>query len=158
LPLFGTKAAPGLFSATASAKQAAQRCKEEGLLRIVRTEPRGKSVQEICALTEKGLAHLLSQVSPKQVLEDFVRALESRQIQVGELVAAARNWEAGLDALRLTAERILQQLHSNGPNKGTPPLVHGNGADTWMADLVQHLAQWRAAGASEDCPLPDLFR
>ena len=38
LPLFSGKQAPGLFAATAAAKQAAQQCKDDGLLHIVRTE------------------------------------------------------------------------------------------------------------------------
>src|SRR5262245_36057467 len=77
VPLFGSRAAPGLFAATGPARQAAQRCKDEDYVRVVRSAPRGKTVQEICAITEKGLAYLLSQVSPKQVLEDLVRALDA---------------------------------------------------------------------------------
>lgn len=157
MPLHGTRSAPGLFATTAAAREAAQRCKDEGYLRLVRTETRGKTVQEVCALTEKGLAYLLSQVSPKQVLEDFVRALKARQIQVGELVEAARTWQAGLDALKATAERILQQLHRPGaPADPAPgPATSTNGASTWLADVVTYLGQRQSAG---DCPLPELLQ
>jgi hypothetical protein len=68
VPLHGNKKNPGLFAATATAKQAAQRCKDEGYLHVLRTETKGKTSTEVCALTEKGLAYLLAQVSPKQVL------------------------------------------------------------------------------------------
>ena len=61
LPLHGSKAS-GLFATTAPAKQAAELCKQEGYLRVVRTETKGKTTQEICALTEKGLAYLLSRM------------------------------------------------------------------------------------------------
>ena len=36
--LLGGKSAPGLFPANASGRAVAQRCKDEGLLRVVRTE------------------------------------------------------------------------------------------------------------------------
>src|SRR5207248_1846195 len=66
----GNKAAPGLFPATALGKQAAQRSKEEGLLRTVSTEQRGKTVHEKCAITDQGLDHMLRHCTPKIVLED----------------------------------------------------------------------------------------
>src|SRR5437667_10176437 len=68
VPLHGNKKLPGLFTASASARQAARRCLEEGYLRVVHREPRGSSVRDFCALTEKGLAYVLSEASPKQVL------------------------------------------------------------------------------------------
>lgn len=155
VPLHGGKAAAGLFATTAPAKQAAQRCKDEGYLRVVRTESRGKTVQEVCALTEKGLAYLLSQVSPRQVLEDFVRALESRQAQVDELLAVARQTQDTLDGLKATAEKVLRQLGKPSSPAGAVP--SGNGSETWRAVALSYLAQWQASGSSEDCPLPTLF-
>ena len=41
LPLYATKADPGLFPASALAKTAADRAKADGLLRVVETEPKG---------------------------------------------------------------------------------------------------------------------
>jgi hypothetical protein len=95
-PLHGTKKAPGLFPSSAVARQAAARCKEAGYLRAVTTEAQGKRVRELCTITEKGMACLLNQVSPRQVLEDLVRALEARQAQLGGLVTSAR--QSGLAA------------------------------------------------------------
>lgn len=173
VPLHGSKAAPGLFAGNASGKQAAQRCKDEGYLRVVRTDTRGKAVHEICALTDKGLAYLLSQASPKQVLEDFVRALEARQNQVGELVAIARQTQASFDALKSTAETVLQSVGSvqtvvnarngdapaNGKTGATPSAHRAQPtANTGTTAILAHLAQWHAGGASEDCPLPELYR
>jgi hypothetical protein len=151
VPLLGGKAAPGLFAATTAGKQAAQRCKDEGLLHVVRTETRGKASVEICAVTEKGLARLLSDLSPRQVLEDLVRALEARQAQAGELLAATRQMQTSLDALKGVAERVLQQvLH-----KPVPALPLANGCDAWVTAALAYLGQWQA---SEDCPLPELYR
>jgi hypothetical protein len=147
LPLFGGKSAPGLFAATAAGRAVAQRCKDEGLLRVVRTETHGKTPLDVCTVTDKGLAYLLSQVSPKQVLEDFIRTLDARQAQAGELLLIARQMQAGLDALKLSAEKVLEQLHR--------PAVNGsaNGSEAWPAAVLSYLAR-----RQEDCPLPELFR
>jgi hypothetical protein len=154
LPLHGGKAAPGLFAATGPGRLAAQRGKDEGYLRVVRTETRGKTTLEVCTLTEKGLAFLLGQTSPRQVLEDLVRAVEARRAQADALLTAARQMQAGLDALKATAEKVLQQP---APAAAAAP-PSANGADTWLATLLSHLARWQAAGASDDCPLPELYR
>jgi hypothetical protein len=160
-PLHGGKSAPGLFPTSAAARQAAQRCKDEGYLRTVTTRARGKTVQEICAITEKGLAYLLSQVSPRQVLEDLVRALESRQAQVGELVATARQTQAGIDALRAVAEKVLAQVQQP---KSAVPLpcdkseASGNGTPPWTTAALAELTRWQASHATEDYPLPQLYR
>ena len=100
-------AAAGLFPTTAAGRQAAQRCKDEGWLRplaavddappslngsgdtAVLVRKKIKTTPEICVLTEKGLTWLLGQTSPRQVLEDFVRALEARQAQAAEMLAGA---------------------------------------------------------------------
>src|SRR5205823_4077257 len=90
VPLVGTRTTPGLFPNTTLGKQAAQRCREDGYL------------GDACTITDKGMSYLLGQASPRQVLEDFVRVLEAREDQVGELLDAARRMKAGIDSLRGT--------------------------------------------------------
>jgi hypothetical protein len=173
LPLFGAKLS-ALFSASAPAKKAAQHCKDEGFLRVLRTESRGKRSREFCAITEKGLAYLLSQVSPKQVLEDFVRTLHSHQAQVGELLANARRWQVDFDALKATAEKVLMKVNSgpwavdsvngkaggcSGTGSGAQPRSDSDlSTPLGPLFLLKHLQQWHDSGASGDCPLPELFR
>ena len=53
-----------IFRPPRLAKLAAQRCKEENLLRVVRTTARGKAVEEVVTITPKGLDHLLSESNP----------------------------------------------------------------------------------------------
>jgi hypothetical protein len=156
-PLHGGKGAPGLFAATASGRQAAQRGKDEGYLRVVRTEAQGKAPVEVCSITEKGLAYLLGQVSPRPVLEDFVRALEARQAQAAELLAVARQMQEGLGALASAAARVLEQLYrpAGGPTAEPPS---ANGSDAWPATALSYLAGRQESGSAEDCPLPELFR
>jgi hypothetical protein len=154
LPLHGGKTAPGLFAATATGKQAAQRCKDEGLLCVVHTEARGKTTREVCAITEKGLAYLLGQVSPKQVLEEFVHALKSRQWQADQLLDIARQMQVSLDALKTAAEKVLQQVHKPGATASP----NGNGADTWIVAILSFLARRQESGATDDCTLAELYR
>lgn len=118
VPLFGTKADPGLFPPTAAAKPAARKCLDDGLIRVVRTETKGKQGRELCAATEKGLQFLLEQVSPKQVLEDFVRALEARETQVGELTVAASGMAESLAGMRAALAAILPQVQAQRVGAG----------------------------------------
>jgi len=183
LPLHGNKTAPGLFAATGPAKVAAQRCKEENLLKVVRTETRGKTALEICTLTEKGLAYLLDQVSPKEVLEDLVRALEGRHAQLASLVAAAEQSRVALDALKSTVERVLAQVGTNGAPEcprprevwqqfqandgGKPERVEATETSPSVrpaltesevdAAVMAPLQRWARSGATEDFPLPELY-
>jgi hypothetical protein len=156
--LLGGKSAPSLFPANASGRAVAQRCKDEGLLRVVRTETRGKTPLDVCTITDKGLAYLLGQVSPKQVLEDFIRTLDARQSQAGELLMIARQMQAGIDALKLTAEKVLEQLHKPAPHAAPSANGSANGSQTWPAAVLSYLARRQEAGAAEDCPLPELFQ
>jgi hypothetical protein len=181
-PLFAARGAAGLFPATAAGRQAAQRCKNEGWLSSLPVETNGiaanpsgdtitlvrkktKPASEICLITEKGLAWLLSQSSPRHVLEDFVRAVESRQAQSAEMLAALRRMQAGLDALRAGAERVLEMLPRTGaaaaPSEGLIERFlrfhHAPAGDAAPALLAQ-LAEWQPSAGGEDCSLPDLYR
>src|SRR5580765_3980017 len=109
MPLFQQKSAPGLFKGTALARQAAQRCKEEDLLRVIRTEPSGKAVREVVAITQKGIEHLLSQNNPRQVLHDLVRAVEGREKQMTNLIATALHTQTSLEAIKSLAVTTLHQ-------------------------------------------------
>jgi hypothetical protein len=156
LPLHGGKGGSALFAGTAVGKLAAQRCKDEGYLQTVRTETRGKSTFDICAITEKGMAHLLAQVSPKRVLEDFIRVLDSRQSQASELVASARGMETALGTLKTAAEKVLYQVHQ--PPTAPGPVASTNGTYSAELDLLRFLNRRQDSASIEDCPLPELFR
>jgi hypothetical protein len=183
VPLHGNKAAPGLFPTTAPGKQAAQRSLDEGYLRAVgadraATPDAGRTrtlTAPLCTITDKGLDHLLSQVSPRQVLEDFVRVLESREKQVGQLIALARQMQTSLEQLRAAIAPVLEEVarksvlpapadrlgNGTGDLKG---LFHEFRQDKPADDrelddfLLEQLGRWSSSGASEDCPLPELFR
>jgi hypothetical protein len=172
LPLYGSKTSPGLFPSTALGKQAAQRCCDEGYLEAVAgNTSAGRSRNQVCALTDKGRAFLFSQLSPRQVLEDFVRVLEAREAQVGQLQTQVRQLQASLEALRNSVAGVLEQVcqgDASTPVANAPASPNLNGlcaqfhqAETGpTAAIVEALTQWVAVGIGglEDCPLPELFR
>jgi hypothetical protein len=151
VPLLGNK--PALFPPSPLARQAARRCLDDNFLRVVRTETRGKTDQQYCALTEKGLAFLLQQAHPRQVLEDLLRAVEARQRQLDDLLGLTRKTQTDLEALKAATERVLLQL-SHAPSNGSGPL---NGTADWTPAGLAYLKRWHDTAAG-DCPLPELFR
>ena len=122
LPLFSGKNEVGLFPNTAQAKPAAKKALDEGLLRLVRTEPRGKTPRELYAATEKGFNFLLEASNPKQILEDFVRLLEQREGQVMELMTAIRGMAESLAGMRALAGMVLPQVASTRLPSGSQVL------------------------------------
>jgi hypothetical protein len=184
VPWHSSKGMTGLFPATALGKQAAQRCRDEGLLSpdadSSATARGRKPSPELCTITEKGLAYLFSQVSPRQVLEDMVRALEAREAQLAELLAAIHALQASLEGLRANAELALAQvgeaapfadspsapaganglnaLYRNFLQSRSPAPAHSPSPEALDESLLAHLRSWSASGATEDCPLSELFR
>ena len=74
---------------------------------------------------------------------------------------------AGLDAVRTAVEQVLPRLTDHPGTNGAPmngvltpprPVVTA-APDALVADVKARLAEWHAAsGASQDCPLSDLYR
>lgn len=155
LALVASRSAPGLFSASAAGKQAAQRCKDDGLLQVVRTEPKGKTPLEICALTERGLKHLLDQTSPRPVLEALLQAIERCETKLRDLVSGAAQQHQQLESLRALAGKLLEHL----PKNETALLPwHSNGHRKPDDIVLDCLRAWHGSRQLGDCPLPDLYR
>jgi hypothetical protein len=159
VPLYSSKSTPGLFPTSALGKQAAQRCCDEGYLQQL---PEGTARSPRCALTDKGRAYLFSQVSPRQVLEDFVRALESREAQLAGVSGLVRQVQASFEALRANVAPVLEQLRQGGPTglNGLFQQFHNDTPNTTdpTAPLLAALERWSGSSAADDCPLPELFR
>jgi len=170
LPVIAAKSQPGLFAGTAAGKQAAQLCEQEGYLRKLGTETRGKTTIDICAISEKGLAFLLGQVNPRPILEVFVQSLESRQGQFAELLGSAQASQRYLEELKETVHKALEHFRQARPESTdrlqTGPHGGGNGNGVHKAEkktpnraaiLLDQLRLWHGSGALGDCPLPRLF-
>lgn len=156
VPLFTTKKSPGLFPGGAGAKPAADQCRQLGLLRPAAAHRSNGTAVDAYAITDKGLDYLLSQLSPKQVLEELASQFERRQAQVQELAATARTWLEEMGALRDVVERTLQDLP--GHDQQATGARQSSLQEAWLVESLSFLRAWQAGQASGDCPLPDLFR
>lgn len=174
VPLHGSKSEAGLFPNTAAGKAAAKRCRDDQMLQALPSDPTGKP-RDICTITGRGLQHLMEHVSPKKVLEDFVRILEERRGQVDELLATVLRMAENIDGLKATVAAVLPQVTAarvpvptnriNEATNGAASRMNGSVAvlppKTTQADVAAavqtHLADW-ATEAARDCPLPDLYR
>jgi hypothetical protein len=125
---------------------------------VLRVESRGKSAQEICALTDKGLERLLDEANPRLVVEAFIKALHDRQRQVDALLESAHASNAHLESLRAAAEKVLQQLTQSSRPMPLPVEKNGTSVADTQAAMVEHLKKRHVAGALDDCPLPELYR
>jgi hypothetical protein len=130
MPLYSSKSDAGLFPNTSGAKPAAQKCLADDLIRATGTDPTTKAPRELYGLTDKGWEFLLAAVNPKQVLEDFVRVLELRQGEVGELLDTARRMANSLQGLKEAVARVLPAVSEARVVRPTPltPLPGGRGA------------------------------
>ncbi len=154
-PLFSSKKVPGLFPGGASARPAAEQCQRMGFLRPAPTRIASDETPEAFAITDKGLDFLLSQLSPKQVLEDLAKQFERRQSQVQEIANTARSWLDETAALRDVVSRVIRELPANGP--GTAGALSAT-LERWFEEALTCLRSWPATHASGDCPLPELLR
>jgi hypothetical protein len=150
VPLFAGRGGPGLFPSTAAGKQAAQRCRDEGYLLDA-------GAPGSVTLSDEGRKYLLGQLSPREVLEDFVRVLEAREGQVAHLVAQVRQLQTSLEATRQQVAPVLDQVRrqESGSLNGLFEGFHEAGPDDLAGRIVEALGRWANL---EDCPLPELFR
>ena len=171
VPLTRAKSDPGLFAATAAGRLAAQKALDDGLLEL--TAATGlRPGREVATLTEKGVHALAELACPKQVLEDCVRALESRGDDAAKLTREVARLAATLDGMRTMVQAVLPRVESariclsNGvakavnpnPERDAMPAVARTVTELSGA-LLARLADWGAsAQAGQDCPLPELFR
>jgi hypothetical protein len=123
-PLHGGKDTPALFPNSAAARRAAQQCKTSGWLQTVGTVTKGRGALDVCTITEEGIAHLLGQVSPKPVLEEFVRAVEACSRQIADAVKTAERGQSALAALQGQLSILLNRMPtSNGEVIGRGPFA-----------------------------------
>ena len=127
LPLYATKSDAGLFPNTSAAKSAAQKCLADGLVHAIGTDPKAKSPRELYAADRLGLGVPAGSVNPKQVLEDFVRVLEARQGEVGELLDTARRMADSLQGLKDAVARVLPNVSATRMPMSYPSPRWGEG-------------------------------
>ena len=174
VPLYAGKAETGLFPAATAGKSAARKAIDDGLIRVVRHD--GKPPRELLAATDKGLRLLTDAVSPKKVLEDFVRILEGRAGEVAQLATEARRLAESLAGIKSVVETLslamppttlepdAYTLRNGSPMPATltartPASASAADDDDLDEAIVARLADWSSsATAGQDCPLPELYR
>ncbi len=159
----------GLFPGRAgSGGEAAAQALRDGLLELVRTETKGKTVIEWVRLTPRGVNYLHDHESPVQVLRELRAVLqtnrdgvptwlgqmrESLQAFEAQLAAEAQKYLQRLDSLTRRVEEALLRADAIGPI--VPDGIAA--ASPWAQDALVYLDRRKTNGAAGDCPLPELF-
>jgi hypothetical protein len=159
----------GLFPGRGGlAGEAAAAALRDGLLEVVRTETRGKTVIEWVRATPAAVDFLDRHESPVHALEDLRAALRLNQQAVPvwlaemraglsdldrRLTADAVGWHERLEALARRVDETLRRIE-----QATPPLPEDMARDCpWAIDALNYLDRRKSGGAAGDCPLPELF-
>jgi hypothetical protein len=153
LPLYALKGETGLFPLTAPGRRAAQTCIEAGYLQTLRTETRGKTSIEICAITDHGVEYLRQQQSPRQVLEACLHAIDQRGFEMVELLTLTRRCQQTLESLKAHVGKVLAEL----PDVDPPALQKRAETAGWQTETLTQLSDWQRSHGHEDCPLPELY-
>lgn len=138
----------GLFPATAAGKLAAERCLQEGWLVPIPNASNGNK-NDHWTITEKGKRYLGERVPPKQLVEDFLRALEVRNDQFAKIVDSVRGAQRGIAELCSMLRPLVAFPDSEADSKASFPASQA---------VMRALRDCHGAnGAHEDVPLPVLF-
>jgi hypothetical protein len=159
----------GLFpSRQGSASEAAQVALSEGLLEVVRTEERGKTIFEWVRLTPRGVDFIHDQESPVRALRELRAELRCNQQAVPvwleqmrstlrtldeRLTDEARRWSQRLGELSRVVEDTLRRIEASAPLL-PPDLAEKH---PWAIDALNYLDRRRNGGAPSPCSLSELY-
>ena len=167
--LFRSGKLVGLFSAkTGTPGEAAGVAISAGLVEVVRTEAKGKSVVEWVRATPAGVRFAAEHDSPKAVLKELRDVLGTTRDGVPTWLDDARRDVAllserfeertaelvrRLDVLTDRVDAALRRVDAAGPGvpAGTTDLV------PWADAALAYLDQRRTTGVGSNCPLGELF-
>jgi len=160
----------GLFAGrTGSAGAAAAVALRDGLVEVVRTENRGKTVIDWVRLTPRGVDFLHEHQSPVRILQELLNNLRANQQAIPlwlaemhsgfqaleqRLAVDAQKWTQHLEALTRRVDETLRRLEADAR-----PLLPAELGQTypWSMDALNYLDRRQSGGAPDDCPLPELF-
>jgi hypothetical protein len=153
---------PGLFATrTGDSADAAAHAIREGFLEVVRTESKGKVVNEWVRATPRAITYLHTHESPLAVLRELRDILASNR--VGIPIWMERLQEDIRDHVQETLKRLasLEARVEDALKQATHGPVLPDRATTavpWAYEAVTYLDQRAVNGAPGECPLPELFR
>jgi DNA-binding PadR family transcriptional regulator len=140
----------------------------DGLLEVVRTETKGKSIVDWVRLTPRGVEYLHDHQSPTRALYELRQTLRQNgdaipiwlsEMRSGlksldeRLTAEAEQWTRRLDALTRSVEDVLRRIEEAAPLL-PKELIEQH---AWSVDMVNYLERRKNSGAPGDCSLPELF-
>jgi DNA-binding PadR family transcriptional regulator len=156
---------PGLFAArTSRHAEAAGAAVRDGLIEIVRTETKGKTVVEWARVTPKGTGYFVEHESPARALAELRELLHVNGAGVpgwvaelrDRLDAVSRQFLAEVEGVRQRLDQVsgrvttaierLEQRHA--------PAAH---LPDWSAAALEYLGQRRHVVETVKCPLAELF-
>lgn len=159
----------GLFPGrTGAAGDAAGRALREGLLEVIRTESKGKTAIDWVRPTPAGVELVHSLESPARALDELRTALRLNQQAIPawldalraslgameeRLSAEARAWNDRFEALSRRVDETLRRIEQSVPALPADLLA----AHPWAIDAINYLDRRKSGGATDDCPLSELF-
>jgi hypothetical protein len=167
--LFRSGKLAGLFGSRAGASgQAAQRAVQEGLLEVLRTEPRGKSQVDWVRATPRAVEFVHTQEAPAAALQQLRAALQATQDGIPrwlmemrqrleelamQLASEVQRVGRRLEALGQRVDEAVQRLEAEHPRISVE-LVR---AIPWAGEALGYLDRRRENGLTTPCPLSELF-
>ena len=145
-PLLPARGRPGLFARSAAGKQAAQHCEDAGYLRRATD-----SEDDVWAITDEGLAFVLSQTSPRHAVDQLCKSIDARGRQLTELVAKVAECQDALQATETQVAALAGHVNNGHAN----PAV--NGAAAWQLQVLEFVRAWPSEHGEADCPLPVMY-
>ncbi len=167
--LFKSGKLSGLFaSRTGVVGDAASEAIRAGFLEIVRTEEKGKFRIDWVQLTSVGVEYVYRNDSPRAILNEMTDLLRDSRSGVpgwlheilAQLQKLAKSFSEEmqkyllrLDSIGRRVEEALRRTEAGVPQLADPlqALV------PWGLDLLNYLDRRHSSGATDPCPLPELF-
>lgn len=160
---------PGLFPSRAgSSAEAARHAIQEGLLEVIRSEPRGKLVLDWVRVTPKAVEFVHAHESPIAAIKELKAALDGTAQHLPKWLAQLQQAVSDLavqldhqvqamarriDSLSSRVEQAITRLESSQPQVSAPlaDLV------PWANEALRYLDRRSESGRSAACPLSELF-
>jgi hypothetical protein len=163
LRLYRSGKLPGLLPARTSAcAAAAAQALRDGLIEIVRTEPRGKTTVEFVRITPRGIDCVVQHDSPARAMDELRDALALNTQNLPAWLASLRQEIDALSRRTLDEvtrigrrlDRLAEQVESalrKAAQERQPA------AAPWTQAAIDYLAGRHSATREARCPLPELF-
>lgn len=160
---------PGLFASRTSVHaEAAAQAVRDGLIEIVRTETKGKTIIEWVRVTPKGVQFVLDRDSPVRAMDELQALLKLNEQGFPGWVEELRRGiddigQRFLDEVQTLRQRFdllvghVQEALKRADRFGPAPAAGAVGAIPWAHDAVEYLERRVASGLGDRCSLPELF-